>query len=70
MPQGRSIAVELDEADGRLAFRDWDDLGVNERFRKLSAKADSLIVFYLAREHAITPEHARSRASALKEAMA
>ena len=69
-PQGRGIAVELDSYDGAAAFPDWDDLNVNDRFRKLSAKADVLLVFYMAREHMITPEHAKTRIAALKEAMA
>lgn len=69
-PQGRSVAVELTDDDGRLAFPDWDDMALNDRFRRLSAKADTLVVFYLARENIVTPEYARQRIAALKEAMA
>lgn len=69
-PNGRSIAVELSDEDGRASFPDWDRLVTNDRFRKLSAKADSLVVFYLARENIVTPEYARQRIAALKEAMA
>lgn len=69
-PNGRSIAVELNDHDGLAAFGfGWEGLGINDQFKKLSAKADSLLVFYMAREHMITPEEARARMAALKEAM-
>ena len=68
-PGGRSIAVELSDADGASAFPGWDQLSVADRFKKLSAKADSLLVYYMAREHMMTPEQARSRLLVLREAM-
>jgi hypothetical protein len=69
-PNGRTIAVEVNDQDGRESFPDWDSMSINDRFRRLSAKADSLLVFYLARENIITPEYARQRMAALKQAMA
>jgi len=67
---GRTISVEVSDADGQDSFPDWDTLSTNDKFRKLSAKADSLVVYYLAREHAITKEHAKDRMLVLKQAMA
>lgn len=67
---GRGIAIELDDSDGRQEFPGWDDMSTNDRFRKLSAKADSLAVFYMAREHMMTPEQARARMAVLRQAMA
>jgi hypothetical protein len=67
---GRTFAVELDNRDGAASFPDWDEMPINDRFRKLSAKADSLLVFYLAREHMITPDQAKHRMAALREALA
>ena len=69
-PNGRTIAVELDSEDGRNAFgAAWDSWPLNDQFRRLSAKADSLLVFYMAREHLMSPEQAKARITALREAM-
>ena len=66
---GRSIAVELSDADGELEWDDWAQMAVPERFRRLSARADMLLVVYLARENMITPEQARQRLATLRTAV-
>lgn len=47
-PSG-TFALDLTDADGALQFTDWDDMGVMQRFGKLSALAELLGTDYLFR---------------------
>lgn len=67
--QGRTIEVELDDSDGEVAFTNWGEMSTADRFKKLSAKADSLVVYYLVRENLIPTTYAQERMQALNKVM-
>ena len=65
--EGRTIDVELEDQDGELAFgREWDEMALFDRFKRLSAKADSLVVYYMAAENMISKARAESRLAAIR----
>lgn len=65
---GRTIAVELSDTDGQHEYGSrWTEWSLNDRFRALSAKADMLLVFYMAQQHMVSPDYARTRTAALRQ---
>lgn len=65
--ENRAIAAELEDADMESEIADWSKMSTVVRFKVMSAKADMLVVFYLAQSHLIDPETAKKRLSALSE---
>ena len=66
---GRVIDIELDSDDGEHTFHDWKILTTAEKFKRLSAEADKLLVYYLAREHIISSDYAHQRVKEIRESV-
>lgn len=69
--QDRTINIEVDQSDAEGIFgKDkWTGWPVSKRFTMLSTYADSLVVKYLADNHMITSDMAKTRMAALQEIM-
>ena len=64
---GRLIEVELDSEDGESQFSDWKILTTADRFKRLTAEADTLVVYYLAREGLISTDLATQRVREIRD---
>lgn len=63
---GREVQVELEDSDGERIFKDsWPELSVDQRFKKLAAYADVLVLQYLHRDDHITTEEFNVRLQVL-----
>lgn len=60
LSNGKQIEVELDENDAQ-SIPQWDELGLLERWRALSNKADEFIVEYMLRRGEISKDYAGQR---------
>jgi hypothetical protein len=69
--QERSINLEVDDSDALATFGEekWNSWNTSKRFKMLSTYADSLIVKYLADNHMISSDMAKTRMHALQEIM-
>lgn len=57
----RQWEIGLNDNDGEALFKNWNELGWNEKMKLLQKRADILVIKYMLEQNAITEEFAQQR---------
>ena len=66
---GSEFAIELEDADVRQEYPDWDEKKATQRYRILAGRADLYVLDYLYQHNEFSQEFFEQRVREVKERM-